>query len=39
MTIWVGDSGDNFYWTIKLLEQLLNQYKKDIKKYINYKNI
>ena len=26
MTIWVGNSGGNFFWTIKLLDQLLYQY-------------
>jgi hypothetical protein len=26
MTVWVGNSGGNFSWTMKLLEQLLNQY-------------
>ena len=32
MTIWVGNSGGNFSWTMKLFEQLLNQYKKRYKK-------
>jgi len=32
MTIWVGDSGGNFSWTMKLFEQLLNQYKTRYKK-------
>ena len=32
MTIWVGDSGGNFSWTMKLFEQLLNQYKIRYKK-------
>jgi len=26
MTIWVGDSGANFFWTIQLLDQLIYQY-------------
>jgi len=26
MTIWVGNSGGNFLWTMKLFKQLLNQY-------------
>ena len=26
MTIWVGNSGANFFWTVKLLDQLLYQY-------------
>ena len=26
MTIWVGDSGANFFWSVKLLDQLLYQY-------------
>ena len=32
MTIWVGASGDNFFWTIKLLDQLLYQYTLRYKK-------
>ena len=32
MTIWVGDSGDNFFWTIQLLDQLLYQYTLRYKK-------
>ena len=32
MTIWVGASGDNFFWTIKLLDQLLYQYTVRYKK-------
>ena len=32
MTIWVGDSGGNFSWTMKLFEQLLNQYTIRYKK-------
>jgi len=26
MTIWVGDSGANFFWSLQLLDQLLYQY-------------
>ena len=26
MTIWVGDSGNNFFWSVQLLDQLLYQY-------------
>ena len=26
MTIWVGNSGANFFWTVKLLDQLIYQY-------------
>ena len=26
MTIWVGDSGANFFWSVRLLDQLLYQY-------------
>ena len=32
MTIWVGDSGDNFFWSIQLLDQLLYQYTVRYKK-------
>ena len=32
MTIWVGASGDNFFWTIQLLDQLLYQYTLRYKK-------
>ena len=32
MTIWVGDSGDNFFWSVKLLDQLLYQYTVRYKK-------
>jgi len=32
MTIWVGNSGGNFSWTMKLFEQLLNQYTTRYKK-------
>ena len=27
MTIWVGDTGGNFYWSLRLLDELLNQYE------------
>ena len=26
MTIWVGDRGDNFFWTVKLFDELIYQY-------------
>ena len=32
MTIWVGDSGDNFFWSVQLLDQLLYQYTVRYKK-------
>ena len=32
MTIWVGDSGANFFWSVKLLDQLLYQYTLRYKK-------
>ena len=32
MTIWDGDSGDNFFWSIQLLDQLLYQYTVRYKK-------
>ena len=32
MTIWVGDSGDNFFWSIQLLDQLIYQYTVRYKK-------
>ena len=32
MTIWVGSSGTNFYWSIQLLDQLLYQYTMRYKK-------
>ena len=32
MTIWVGDSGCNFFWALKLLSHLCNQYNKRYKR-------
>ena len=32
MTIWVGDSGGNFFWALKLLSHLCNQYNKRYKR-------
>ena len=32
MTIWVGDCGDNFFWSVQLLDQLLYQYTVRYKK-------
>ena len=32
MTIWVGNSGDNFFWSIQLLDQLIYQYTVRYKK-------
>ena len=32
MTIWVGDSGANFFWSVQLLDQLLYQYTVRYKK-------
>ena len=32
MTIWVGNSGANFFWTIQLLDQLIYQYTVRYKK-------
>ena len=32
MTIWVGDSGDNFFWSVQLLDQPLYQYTVRYKK-------
>ena len=32
MTIWVGDSGDNFFCSVQLLDQLLYQYTVRYKK-------
>ena len=39
MTIWVGNSGCNFFWTIQLLDQLLNQYTLRYKKVHTTKKI
>ena len=32
MTIWVGNSGNNFFWSIQLLDQLIYQYTVRYKK-------
>ena len=39
MTIWVGDTGGNFYWSLRLLDELLNQYEKRYKKIHKSKKI
>ena len=39
MTIWVGDSGCNFKWSLNLLDELLNQYTLRYKKIHTTKKI
>ncbi len=36
MTIWVGDSGANFFWSVRLLDQLLYQYTMRYNKVHKY---
>ena len=39
MTIWVGDSGDNFKWSLHLLDELLYQYTLRYRKVHTTKKI